>query len=321
MANEFELKGWLKGLGLADDVVADISTKITDEKVLTALKDQVMAQSDYSRSMDGLKKDRDRLQKEFDDKLKKEMDSLGNYRGEFDARYKKAADERLAAENRLNSVKSQLEALANEYALPEDAIKPILEGSRVATPATPTAPAAPSVDTSQFLTREQFGKDAQFYKRLPIEYQRIAAVHQSLFKQDPFLEDANGQCIMDRVLAKAENDKVTLRQAWEQEFSVGTKRAEVAAAERAEADKKLVAETERRIRSEIAVENPAAFKRPAGLPHSPALEMAGPPKKADGTPTNANAPAFQRATASQSEDRVANAVRAWQATIDEGHAA
>ena len=306
-AATFELKQWLKGLGLADDVVTDLSTKLGDEKVASAIKSQVMAQSDYSRSMDELKKQEAKLQSDFDTKLKAEMDSIGTYRGEYDARYAKATKEREEAQKALVAARNAVERLANEYALPEDAVKSVFEGGVVLTDEQrrqqeqERARQQQTVDTSKFMTVENFGKEANAYARLMPTMLQMEREHSRLFGADQFPD-------FEKLLDRAAKEKIPLRAAWEAEYKVADKKEEVRKAAEDARVNDAVKAAETRIRSELALENPGVRTSTAQYPHSPALEAAGIPKATKDANGN-DIPVYRRATASSSDDRVRNAVQ------------
>lgn len=328
MATNFELTSWLKSLGLGDESVKNVVAAMgTDaEKVAPTIKSQVMAQSDYSRAMDELRTKEDSLKQEYVTKTEQEMTALAAARSEFDTRYQTALKERVEAQNRLALVQAEIDRVAAEYAVPDDALKAIRTQLTTAAPPATAPPAAtppPAVDPSKFMSMEQFTKEAAAYSRLPIEYMRIGAEHRSLFGVDPFIGDATGQTIMDKVLNRAQAGdvgtdgkryKLSLRDAWEREFNVAAKREEVREAaiqSRIEAARK---EAEQKVRSELALAGTPVRNPNLKLPGSPIFhdehfKQGQPPPPA---PTNANSPAFRRATASSADDRVNAAVAAFE---------
>lgn len=327
MPADFDAKQWLKGLGLADDVVADIATKIADEKVLTNLKGQVLAQSDYSRAMDALRTKETKLQADADAKVQKELAEIAKYRGESDTNFQRAVDERVKAEQALISVRAQIESLARDYALPNDVVDPILKGVLQRSAADDAEARRRAEEQrrqsteldSRYLSREEFTKQVPAWKRVPIEYQRVAGEYQSLFKSDPYLGDSTGKCAMDRIVERHEKDNVPLREAFEREFNVVAKREEVRQAEVDARVSKAVEDAVRAERTKIAAENPAAFRQAnPKLPGSIALKLAGAPERNTDGSIKGTAPAgFNRASgAGGHEDRVTSAVARFNTELD-----
>lgn len=318
MATNFELTSWLKSLGLGDESVKNVVAAMgTDaEKVAPTIKSQVMAQSDYSRAMDELRTKEDSLKQEYVTKTEQEMTALAAARSEFDTRYQTALKERVEAQNRLALVQAEIDRVAAEYAVPDDALKAIRTQLTTAAPPATAPPAAtppPAVDPSKFMSMERFAKEADAYSRLPIEYMAIAEEHRELFGSSPFIRK-DGQSAMDKALARARKDNVPLSTAWEREFNVAAKREEVREAaiqSRIEAARK---EAEQKVRSELALAGTPVRNPNLKLPGSPIFhdehfKQGQPPLPA---PTNANSPAFRRATASSADDRVNAAVAAFE---------
>lgn len=306
MPNEFELKGWLKGLGLADDVVTLIGEKVTDQTVLNNIKGQVMAQSDYSRAMDALRKQETELKAAADAKVKKELDEIANYRSESDGNFKRAQEERVKAEQRLIAVRAQIETLARDYALPNEAIEGLFKDVPAGAP--PPPPPAKNDPDPRYMTREQFGTEADAYTRLPIEYAQIAGEYEDLFKSSAYRRaDANTLSPIERVLQRSKTDKVPLRAAFEREFNVQAKRDEIREADVTRRITEAAEAARREERTKIAAETPGvSVGRPSNLPHSIALDLAGPGNRKDAQGNPIQAP--RMGAAAGHEDRVSKAV-------------
>jgi hypothetical protein len=324
MPADFDIKGWLKSVGVAEDVATEIAGKVSDEKALTNWKGAVMAQSDYSRNMDALRKKEQQLQADADAKVQKELAEIAKYRGESDTNFQRAVSERVKAEQDLIAVRAQIEGLARDYALPNDAIDPILRGVPArqqddeAARRRAEAERARSNDLDpRYLTVERFGKEAGAYSMLPIEYAQIAGEYEDLFKSNAYRRASSGTpSAMERILERAKTDKVDLRAAFEREFNVSAKRDEIRAAEQSAAIATAVAEAEKRVRSQIAAENPGVTSaRTVKLPGSPALASAGAPERAKDNAGNAIP--FQRVNSAQAhQDRVSRAVSSFNESLE-----
>ena len=311
-ATQFDLTKWVGSLGLDGDNAKAVIAAMSDEKVLNNVKGQVMAQSDYSRAMDELRTQQAQAQRDFDAKYQKEMDELSRYRGEYDSRYEKAAKERLEAQNALNAARAAVEKLANDYALPADAITGIFSSVQPTTQQTTQTQQQrtdPAIDTSKFLTVDNFKREADAYARLTPLLLSLEREHSRLFGADQFPD-------FEKLLNAhaAGGGKQSLRAIWESEYKVPEKRAEL---QEADIKARIAAAEEARekaVRSQIAAENPGAVTTRLKLPGSPALAAAGAPGRTDST-TNATEPAFRRATAGTSEERVSSAVAAFESNL------
>jgi len=319
----FALNSWVDSLAQAGKLTED--EKKSMQAVLSAhpeatefVKSGYMAQSEFSRHMDELRTKEEGLKQEYLSKTEQELQALAGARSEFDTRYQKAISDRIEVENRLALVKGEIDRVAAEYAIPDDALKNIRAGATTTPPPTTPPPTQqPAFDASKYMTMEQFSKEAGAYTVLPIEYMAIAEEHRDLFGSSPFVRK-NGQSAMDVALARAKKDKVPLQTAWEREFNVAAKREEVREAgvnARIEAARK---EAEQKVRSELALQGTPVRDPNLKLPGSPVLHMTEPPLRPGETQrTAADSPMFRRATAGSADDRVRAGIAAFEKNLSE----
>lgn len=260
----FDTKAFLLEAGFTEAELAELAPKITEERA-KKLEGMVLRQSDYSRSMNDLKKAQgdlsaanDRLTQEIAEWAQRQA-SDGEVSKKQQAALEKAQQQALKAEQALRRV-------AGEVGIDADKL---LEGTTVVPPKP--EPVAP--DLSGYAKVEHLGPTLRSLLHLPAQLRKIENEHFKLFGEWPDSEAIIAE--VEKRASTPNNQKSTdPRTVWEELHQVPTKRADV---EKARIDG-LIAEAEKRGReaaaSEMAV--PGNTPRPIGRgPASPVLHPGG----------------------------------------------
>jgi hypothetical protein len=240
------------------------------EKVLNRFGEHVLRQSDFSAKMDALTKDRERLEAEHAERMKKEdqfQASLATWKTEKE----KEADEAMTkaredSEARLRANAERIRALAATYGISENEIKDL-----TAAPAAETRAERPrDPNTGQYMTTDQFKTEAKFYARLPGIQLGLDREYYRLFGNDAPAVN------WDKVIDEAQSNNRNLTAQFELTYKLSDKRAEITAA----AHTKELADAEKRgaeaAMSKFYAENPASGARNLDRtrPGSPILDQA-----------------------------------------------
>ena len=219
--------------------------------------------------IDTLKTREAELRTQYEEKAAAYEKSLQGWQTEAEKSFQTA----LAAEGaRINAERAAIQAdirkLAAEYALPETAIAPLV-GKAPAAP-TPPEPKQPTFDEGKFMTRDQFRTEADYYAKLPLLYSRLEREHTKLFGESNYPD-------FDKLIDFSTKNKVNLETAWKTMYNIEAKREEVRNKQfedRLKAETEKVAkDTEARIRSEVAADNPAMVHRHSNEPFSSVLRL------------------------------------------------
>src|ERR1700688_2108730 len=129
------LEEWVAYLEIPEDqrkVVLDAILKGGD-KTKQLIADGVHRQADYSKKMNDLKAEEDRLKADFTKKIadeeKKTLDystSVGNWKKEKETVLADAVKKREEAEARLTAVQAKIKEIAPTYSIPEDQLTSIM---------------------------------------------------------------------------------------------------------------------------------------------------------------------------------------------------
>lgn len=247
-----ELQEWVKGLGLPEDKAKVVLESFGAPEVLTKVGESVLARQDYSRNMDRLKAEEDRLKADFAKKVadeeKKTLDystSVGNWKKEKEAVLNEATRKREEAEARLSAVQGKIKEIAPTYAIPEDQLSSIL------TPITKEPERRedpPRREDGTYISKEEFNKTVTSYAKLPAIITVLEREHMKLFGANAEMPDWIGMV----------DEGKPLRQAWEDKYKVADRRAAIAK----EQHDREIAEAEKRgeeaARSKFLSENPTS---------------------------------------------------------------
>lgn len=246
MALKPELKSWLDQVApsLSENVRTILTTELEKEDVAKVWKDTVMARSDYSRSQDEL-----RREKEAAEAAKKQSEAwyetLTNWRNTEEKKVAEAIEAKKLADAELASHRARIQALAEQ-----GLIDPNDPSLKVAT----NPPANMDQKTQNILTQEAI--EALLAKK-------EAAMGSSFADAFTFFEDLadehfslTGQRLKrTELLAELKkNPNMTLQQVWEQKYEIPKIRAELVEKSYKEREAKAVAEAIAKDRSERATD-------------------------------------------------------------------
>lgn len=287
-----ELNEWVKGLELSADDQKIVLEKLGSEKALPKVGSSIMAQREFSRSMDELKAERTRLESDFQKKINDEeaasrayQNDLGKWKTDKEKILNDAIAAREQAEARLTAVQTKIKEIAPTYAIPESELSSVL--TPLASNPPPRRDDPPrDVDTGKFVKQEDFNRVVLDYAKLPAIMVAIEREHLRLFGPNAEMPD------FIALMEEAPKAKLPLRQMWEQKFKVAERRAEIAKtahdAEIADAEKRGAERT----RTQMLAENPGlgANVRRESQVGSPVLDISRKHAK-DGKPNTDPSPA------------------------------
>lgn len=309
-----DLEKFVTDLGLPADKAKVVLDAIgSDEGVRNKFGDNVLRQSDYSAKMGDLQKEKDRLEAEYQEKVKKEETfhaSLVGWKTEKEREAERIITEaRQAAESKLSDVQKKVRELAQRNGIPEEEIKDLVAASTVENRRTPNDDQQPHRKNGEWMSKEEFRNEAKFYARLPAIQMSLEREYFRLFGQDA--PDINWEKVIDG----AQSSKRSLQQEFEATYKLPEKRAEVAETKR----KKEIEEAEKRgaeqARAKLMEDNPElAGRRSVTRDHrgSPILDQAREHAKKDQSQHTAHGP----------QDAVSAAVKAFnEGKYREGQAA
>lgn len=249
---------WLAGLkqtgAISDEQAATLEAAISDPKGAEYVGSTTLMRSDYSRAQNDLKADYDAKTKELADYQRE----LANWRGGTE----KEVSQVKAELNQLRAERLRLVAVAQSYGLSEDdlgtPVAPFTAHPGTTSP-NPKDSDPPAFDASKYITRDEVQKLDQMYTLLPAEIADISAEYSELF----------GKPIkgVRQLVERAIKEQRSLRDIYEDEFSVSDKRKSIDEAQRE-------AEIKRRVEEQLTAyrtEHPELPYTPSGRAGSPIL--------------------------------------------------
>jgi hypothetical protein len=286
-----ELESWVKGLGIPEADQKVVLEKLGAEAVLPKVGEAILMRSDYSKNLDALKQEKEKLESEYRQKVAAEdkfRESLTGWKTQKEKEYEgQLAAARQEAEAKLAAASAKIKAVADRYGVPEDEVKDLL----VAAPNPNPNPAPPrDSDTGKFLPREEWNREAQAYVKLPAIMVGLDREYYRLFGNDaPPIN-------WEKVIEGATANKRPVSQEFESMFHMEDKRKEIAkAAHDKEIDDARKA-GEQSAMSKLMAEHPELANRSVIREHrgSPILDEARrqaaagkPPDKPAGGPRSA----------------------------------
>lgn len=281
-----DLSKLLDDLGAAGEDRTAIEKFFTDKPEaatkLNGWRENGLRQSDYDRLMNGSKAEIT-AEKE---RLKQAEQDLLKARDGMNGQFEQALKDKETSETRLAALIARTRRVATEYGVSEDEFK--IDGVS-APPASATVTPPANVDTSKFVSREEFEKVQQIASRLPMLAIRLPQMQREHIRL--FGKEFDEQNLLDRAM-KENRDIDTV---FEQEFGITAKRKEVEEAT-IRADERSKAEAEFRARQ--SQENVNTVRTDI-MPRSPLFQM----KPID----------VQRVAANRTSSGVAGAIAAFEA--------
>lgn len=235
-----DVKAFLKDLNFTDAEITELAPKFDTPERVEALKKGQLRLSDYSKSMDGLKKDQDAL-KTASARLDAEMAEWATVQAQGGEITKKMRDDLDAAQLKVTQLTSRVTRIATDAGL--DVTK-ALEGIEQE-PVKKVDPPAPAIDLTGYVKADTIGVLTDFMLTLPAELDAIAREHFDLTGQ--YL-DTRGIVteIKARSATRGNQKPLDPRAIWEEQQQIPTKRqekatrdhdAEITAAEQRGADR------------------------------------------------------------------------------------
>lgn len=252
---QVDLQNWLKGLGLSPEKAKVVEEAFSAADVLPKVGETILTRSEFSRKMDELAKNEQKIASDLADKQSK-VDQFyaqtAEWRKGKEQELSEARAAVTAAQGKLAGIRTNIDSIAAQYGVDKDDLK-FLDDIGAA-PANPNPAAGPSGGTivdGKYVTKEDFDRTAgQFanFPLIPAVLHDITVQHRKLFGTD--LENTE-QLIADAIAAKK-----PLKEFYESKYSVAAKREEVAKANtEAEITRRVTEEVTRR-QSEL--NNPAS---------------------------------------------------------------
>lgn len=267
-----ELRTWVTSLGLPEAQQKTALELFSSEQVLPKVGETIMLRPEFSRKLDELQKEKERLEAEFAERQKKEdqfHSSLATWKTQAEkdaaAAITKAREE---SEAKLTANAEKIRLLAAKYGVPEEEVKDLVALPANVTPVRTEVVRDP--DTGRFVTREQFQTEARFYAKLPAVVIALDREYYKLFGADAPAVN------WDKVIDEAQDNHRTLTAQFELAYKIPEKRTEIAEG----VHKKAIDEAEKRGResamSQYFAEHPEAINRPIDRPRggSPILDQA-----------------------------------------------
>lgn len=257
----FDLDGFVKELGLDDAEAASVRTALGKPERLTLLEKNQLRQSEFSKAMNGLTKEQQKLTD-----AQARLDAEAAEWASLSAKEKEQA-----TALRDNLEKSQAKVLALEQRVARIATdagldpQKALEGIEQTPVVKKEDP--PAFDDSKFVKADQFGTMSEYLFNLSVELPAIAQEHFDLTGERLDTRAIRAE-IQNRSKVKGAN--LDPRSIWEETYKIPEKRAEKATAAHAA---EIAAAEQRgadRVRSEAAL--PIA---PSSGMHSPLLRANG----------------------------------------------
>lgn len=257
----FDLDGFLKELGADEAESKILKDALGKPERLTLLEKNQLRQSDYSKSMNALKKSQDDLTA-----AQKRLDAEAAEWASLSASEKDAAtklrDSLNASEQKVLALTQRVTKIATDAGLD---VQKALDGIEQAPPKVETK--VDPIDTSKFVSAEQFGSMSEYLFNLSVELPQIAAEHLEITGERLDTRALRAE-IQKRATQKGAN--LDPRAIWEETHGIAAKReAKTAAARAAE----LTAAEQRgfeRARTEQALPVPQTRGQ-----HSPLLKQVG----------------------------------------------
>jgi hypothetical protein len=261
MSTTTESQAWLQELkakgNLDDEAFKSLSAIFEKPEVSEYVKGSILRQQDYSRSMNKLQADYSKKLSEIEAYEK----DLGNWRSQTETQVQQTQAQLAEAQRQ----RDELVKLAKSYGL-EDELQPF------STPPTQVQPPQPAQDLSKdYLPRKEFMEVAQSYPLIVGEVNDIIAEHVELFGKQP-----KG---MREVVEQAMREGRTIREVYEDHFSVADRRQELEKQAREAEITRRVEEEVQKYRTENSLPQPrpqrehgAVFSHPLDMPQDAVSE-------------------------------------------------
>lgn len=247
--SQFNPQTWLADLAkdgsATPEELATLTAFFGKAPVAAKVRDQVLARSDYSRSQDELRKEREALKAEADAKqaaLTAEYQRLADWKKTADSQLGKYDGDLQAAQRRTVALEAQIRKFAVENGLDADDLLKEAAAS-VSTPATPAEPPkAPGETPAEYMKRLQEAERAlTMSPTIMARLYDLGEDHRELF---------GSRLNTSALLAEATAAGKPLDIYWAEKFKVAEKRAELAAQAASAHDAKVAQEAVTKYASE-----------------------------------------------------------------------
>jgi hypothetical protein len=273
-----ELADWTKTLGLSADDEKVVLTSLGKPETLAKVGESVMMRGDYSRSMDELKTQKERLEGEYQEKVRIENEfhkKNSTWATNNATLLKKAQDDARDAKARLDAFTTKVKEFATAQGIPEEDLAEVLKEAPPASGGNgdrrqDTGGNGQGELDSRYMTEEKFNEVAGKYVLLPALITKLERTHFALFGNDGPAPD------WEKLIFDARKNEHTLQQEWELQFKVPERREAIA---KATHDREMKDAEERgrtAARSELLAEHPELVSgtRTLRTAESPVLHQA-----------------------------------------------
>lgn len=273
---------------LADEQAAALEAAIAKDEVAKVLNEGLMARSDYSRSMDKLRTEKEQWQAQANTELQGHVSQLEHWRQ--------------TKENEVNAELQRQIAARDAY------WKAQLEGQGAEITDPPPSSAKPNGHangngngTPKYITAEELDRREYEYSQIPAMQMQLAIKHHELFGNWPDLTSITDQAVkLNRQAAALNQRGPSLEQVWESMYKVPEKREELRQAEiQRKIDEGINAGVAKRMADQSLSQQ--TFTGRPGEPMSVIHQMMN-AKRPDGTPVAIPQPTMQRSEAVQAAE-------------------
>lgn len=254
-----DLEKFVTELGLPADKAKVVLDAIgSDEGVRNKFGDNVLRKSDYSAKMNEFQKEKERLEADYQKKVREEdafHSSMAGWKTEKEKETEKLITAaREEAQSKLASIQQKVRELAQRNGIPEDEIKD-LTAVQVEPNTTRTSNDRPRNDNGTYMSVEQFQKEARFYAKLPALQMGMEREYYRLFGNDaPAIN-------WDKLIDDSAANRKSLQAQFEETYKVPEKRAEVAETRRKDELDKARKEGEEAALAKFRAEHPEISTR------------------------------------------------------------
>jgi len=271
---------WIETLGL----------EAADKEVLKGIAakkpqafDGYLMQSDYSRKMNELQADFDKKQREVD----AFKNTLVDTRGKIDKQYKRAIEERNAAQAKLTTASARIKQVADENGLDynEFGLDTAPAPAAAVPPVVPATHTQDPEEAAKYYTRDEAFNDATGHAMLLATFTDLTGEYQDLTGKRP----AGATALMEKAVAALKEGKpVRFTELFDQHYGMTDLRKQAQEKAQAERDETIRRDERQKVMSEQMVNQTQGQTQNGN--QSPALQFAAKHAAAN-APANGGTPA------------------------------
>lgn len=261
------VEDWVKSLTLPEEQSKTVLTALAADGVKGKVEESIAMRSDYSRAMDGLNQEK----RTVEQLKKRNTDYYGEvtkWRSDAEKEINNLRDTVRKSNESVATYRARLETMVQTGVLDKEDVADLLkaEGNTTTTITAPTTTTTTSNEpTNNYLTAEQFRKEAMDFARFPAKLMDLNARHMTIF-QKPL--DGIDELFSETMRRVESGEKVTVTDVWREKYKVDDREKEIETKRQQEHDDAIRREERQKVMSEVS--NPTS--RPTGAFSSPVLE-------------------------------------------------